>query len=236
MLKHVIAVGALAISSQAMAGPSFQFTDNNANTGGAGDYLDSLSATWDAGREILTWQTTFSNSDVDSFWLVINDRDNPKAADTNELVIMYGDLEAGIVTSYVYNGRNSANSYGNPGIHLQTDTLNVNGNSIEFTIDATEINATNITDADPNDGIDNVYRGIVAGPEAIGIWFHAAVNSTFTYQDEQITNYAFGAQGWYDRANLPLVSVPEPSTYAMMGLGLLCVFAIRSRRKRFEST
>ncbi|MFK7913354.1 MAG: PEP-CTERM sorting domain-containing protein [Pseudomonadales bacterium] len=235
MLKYVIAAGALALSSHAMAGPTYQFTDNNANTGGAGDYLDSLSTTWDAGRELLKWQTTFANSEVDSFWLVINDRANPKQSNANELVIMYGDLEAGIVTSYVYNGLNSANSYGNPGIYLQTDALTVNGNSIEFTIDATDINAANITDPDPNDNVESIYQGIIAGPDSIGIWFHAAINSTFTYNGDEITNYGFGAQAWYDRANLPMESVPEPGTLASLGLGLLSVIAIRGRRKRYHA-
>lgn len=235
MLKQFLAVTALALSSSALAGPTYQFTDNNANTGGAGDYLDSLTATWDAGNQILTWETTFSNAAVDTFWLVINDRENPKKANANELVIMYGDLTNGIVTSYVYNGLNSASSYSNPSIYLQTDVLNVDGNSIDFTIDATAINAANITDPNPNDNVDSIYQGILAGPEFIGIWFHASINSSFGYNGNEITSYNIGPQGWYDRANLRLERVPEPATVASLGLGMLCVFAIRGRRKRFAN-
>ncbi len=211
---------ALAGSNAALAGPVYEFNDNNANTGGAGDYLDSIHATWDAGNEVLHWESVLANSNVDSFWLVINDGPNPKAADTNELVIMYGDLDAGIVTSYVYNGANNDKSYATPGIYLQTDTLTRTGDHISFTIDGSLMNAANI----PGD-----YRGLVAGPDLIGIWYHLAINSSFTYSGNEIKDYSHGAQGWYDKKDLRITAVPAPGALALMGLGLLVLSRTRKQ-------
>lgn len=228
MFKQLLAIAALSFSSQVLAGPVYSFTDNNAYTGGpTGDVIDSLSTTWDVDNEIFTWNTTFTDSEIDSFWLVVNDKDNPKQVDSNELVIMYGDLTEQKVYTYVYNGANNANSYQSSQL-LQTDPLNVVGNSINFTIDATNINNAwvpmgSAANADP-------YRGLVVGPESIGIWFHVAKGSTVATTDGRIDNYSFQQQGWYDRANLALVEVPEPGSMALMGLGLLGLGAVRKRR------
>ena len=213
MIKQLAAAAALVVSTSAFAGPVYEFSDTTANNGGGiGDWLDSLHMTWDAGNEVLNWSSTFNNAAVDSFWLVINDGPNPKVEDTNELVIMYGDLNEGIVTSYVYNGANNANSYNTPGIYLQTDVLNVSGNTISFTIDASAMNAASV----PGD-----YRGMVAGPDLVGIWYHAAVGSSFSYDDGgEITDYSFDRQGWYDRQNLRMCEVPEPGAVALLALGL----------------
>ena len=222
MLKQLTAAITLSVSSVAFAAPVYEFSDTTANNGGGiGDWLDSLHMTWDAGNEVLNWSSTFNNAAIDSFWLVINDGPNPKVEDTNELVIMYGDLDEGIVTSYVYNGANNANSYNTPGIYLQTDTLTVDGDSISFTIDASGMNSASV----PGD-----YRGMVAGPERVGIWYHAAVDSSFTYgENGLIEHYGFGAQGWYDRSNLTMTDVPEPGTLALFTLGAGALFVRRRR-------
>lgn len=228
MFKQLLAIATLSFAGQALAGPVYSFTDNDAYTGGpTGDVIDSLSTTWDVDNQIFTWNTTFTDSEIDSFWLVVNDKDNPKQVDSNELVIMYGDLTEQKVYTYVYNGANNANSYQTSQL-LQTDPLNVVGNSINFTIDATNINNANVqmgsaTNADP-------YRGLVVGPESIGIWFHVAKGSTVSAVDGQLIDYSFQQQGWYDRANLALVEVPEPGSMALMGFGLLGLGAIRKRR------
>jgi len=228
MFKKLLAAATLAFAGQALAAPVYNFTDNNANTGGAADYLDSLSATWDAGNQILNWTSTFNTSAVDSFWLVVNDGPNPKVVDTNELVIFYGDLVGGKVYSYVYNGANNARSYRNPGILLQVDDLNVVGNSIDFTIDATEINSA-ATRAE----VGSEFRGIVAGPEKLGAWYHVATGSQFGFDDDGlISSYSFARQGYYDRANLHLQKVPEPGSMALLGLGLLSLGMLRRNRGR----
>jgi len=93
MFKQLLAIAALSFTGQAMAGPLYSYTDNNAVSGGAtGDILDSLSTTWDAEEEVFTWNTTFTNSDVKSFWLVVNDKDNPKQVYSNEFVFFFFDM------------------------------------------------------------------------------------------------------------------------------------------------
>lgn len=90
----------------------------NADNGGMGDRLDSISSSYNTSTNRFTWDVTF-NSDstgVDGFWLVVNNGPNPKTTNVNELAIMYGDLATGTLTTYVYNGLNSSNSWSTPGI------------------------------------------------------------------------------------------------------------------------
>ena len=221
-LKAVI-TGVLLVASYSASATLYQYTDLSANNGGMSDRLDSVTATFNSDTEAFTWDTTFNSdpTDVDGFWLVVDNGPNPKSSNVNELAIMYGDMATGTLTTYVYNGVNSANSWNTPGIYLQTDTFTVTDDSLSLAIDATAINAWS---ADP------AYTGI-SFDDNIGIWFHVSTGSNFSYDSQGlITSYGFSQQGWYDLANQSATVVPEPATTALLGLGLFAMGFSRVRR------
>jgi len=214
-----------AISSPALAG-LFVFEDLSANNSGqgsfGGDKLDSVSGSYNDITEQFTWDVEFNSNPtpVDGFWLVVNNGPNPKQSNVNELAIMYGDMDTNTLTTYVYNGQNSASSWNNPGIHLQTDTFTSDSDSLSI-----DINATAINDWSTNP----LYTGI-SFDDNIGIWFHISTGSNFVYDGNEIDQYNFSSQGWYDKANLTTTSVPEPFSFSLLLLGVIGLFA--SRRKR----
>ncbi|MFT4798936.1 MAG: hypothetical protein ACI9W1_002373, partial [Candidatus Azotimanducaceae bacterium] len=137
-MKAILLSSLLLISSHASA-TIFEYEDLNANNGGIADKLSTVSATFNDVTDDFTWDVTFNQdpTSIDGFWLVINNGPNPKSSDVNELAIMYGDMDTGVLTTYAYNGQNNANSIINPGILLQTDTFSVGADSISIDIDAT---------------------------------------------------------------------------------------------------
>ncbi len=209
------------LSQTALAGV-FVFEDLNANNGGMSDRLTSVTGSFNDISEQFTWDVEFNSdpTDVDGFWLVVNNGPNPKSSNVNELAIMYGDLDTNTLTTYVYNGQNSANSWNNPGIYLQTDSFVSDSNSFSIDINAAAINAWS---ASPD------YTGI-SFDENIGIWFHISRGSNFSYLGDEIASYSFAQQGWYDKANLTTTTVPEPASISILLLGLAGVIAGRRRR------
>lgn len=226
-IKHLLISGLLFLSTSVSA-TVYMYEDLNANNGGFSDRLASVTSTYNDVTEVFTWDVTFNSNptDVDSFWLVVNNGPNPKSSDVNELAIMYGDMDTGVLTTYAYNGLNNANSIINPGILLQTDTFNTTSNSFSINIDATNINAWNAPETAPD------YTGI-AFDDKIGIWFHIATNSTIGYNTagDTITSYSYGQQGWYDKADRMTTTVPEPMSFIMLGIGLLGFSSARRIRQ-----
>lgn len=212
--KFLLTAAFLTTTTSASA-TTFLFEDLNANNGGFSDRLSTVSGTFNDVSEIFTWDVTFNSNptDVDGFWLVVNNGPNPKSTNVNELAIMYGDLDTGILSTYVYNGQNNSNSINNPGTLLQTDTFTSLSDSFSLSIDVSAINDWVSPDPD--------YTGI-AFDDKIGIWFHIATNSSFGYDnDGNIDSFSHQYQGWYDKSDLNTTVVPEPASLALMGLGLL---------------
>ncbi len=222
--KILVAILLLALSQSSYA-TTFMYEDLSASNGGMSDRLDSVSSTYNTDTEVFTWDTTFNAdpTDVNGFWLVVNNGPNPKSSDVNELAIMYGDMNTGIVTTYAYNGLNNSNSWSTPGIFLQSDTFTTTANSLSLSIDATNINAWNAPETAPD------YTGI-AYDQNIGIWFHISTGSEFSYDESEITGYSYSQQGWYDKSWRTTTEVPEPSTLVLMTCGLLG-FGLMRRRK-----
>ena len=224
-IRKILAVfiGITAISQSALA-DVFTFEDLAASNGGISDKLDSVTGTFNDVTNQFTWDVEFNAdpTDVDGFWLVVNNGPNPKSSDVNELAIMYGDLNANILTTYVYNGLNNANSWDTPGIYLQSDTITSDSNSFSIDLDATAINAWG--------GAPPEYTGI-AFDENIGIWFHISTGSDFDYVGDLLDGYSWNSQGWYDKENLTTtVSAPEPATLSLLLLGIAGLFS-RNRKR-----
>jgi hypothetical protein len=207
-------LGLVACVSFSSQGSLYKFEDMNASNGGMSDQLESIESTYNTSSKQFTWDVAFNDSasGVDGFWLVVNNGPNPKSSDVNELAIMYGDMESGILTTYAYNGRNSSNSYLNPGTLLQTDTFTVSSDGLSIDIDVSAINAWASPDKD--------YSGIQYD-EKVGIWFHISKGSNFNYgQTGLLQQYGYASQGWYDSANLSAAEVPEPGAIALLLFGL----------------
>lgn len=223
-LNTVAAVSFLAVSAGASA--SLHSFDVSPYTGGAlgNNQIENISTTYDSDNERFTWSTELdTHSEVDGFWLVVNNGPNPRSSSVNELAIMYGDLRKGVLTTYVYNGENSANSISDPAIWLQTDTLAMVGNTFSFDISTVAINKYDSPDKD--------YTG-VAFDEKIGIWFHYSTGSNFSYNSNgDINAYSFLKQGYYDVANLhaTTLEVSAPALLGLFGLGFAGLTLLRRK-------
>lgn len=170
----------------------------------------------------------YSKYDIDSFWTVVSPGPNPKS-NKDEYVIFYGDLKNNQLTSYVYDGKNSADSYKSSrflGSHkLTTRDIDKDTKWTSFTLDVTAMNNLNL-------GPD--WQGAKFG-ENIGIWFHPSSGSKFHYnKNGSISKFSYTKQGWFDVANQPtcahISSVPEPGEYALFILGTLSLVYFRKKK------
>ena len=220
--KAVIILSGLAVAATSQAG-LYEYKANPRMGGQIGQQVEEIRSTFDSGAQKFTWDVDFTSnsSPVDGFWLVVNNGPNPKQSDTNELAIIYGDLETGIASTYVYNGKNSADSIRNPMILLQTDTFNASSGGFSLDISTALINAW----ISPSSN----YTGI-AFDEAIGVWFHPSIGSNFSFNaNGDIVDYSYTGQGWIDFSNGTAVQVSSPATLALLGLSLLGMGALRRK-------
>lgn len=243
---------AAATFGAAQASDLFQYDRTGPGGGAGGNLLEyfELVYTDDGATQRLSATLDFTSEIVrggteGGFWLVVSDGENPKSQ-IGEYAILYGDLNNNRITAFEYNGNNSADSIVDPGNQLEifsnamtyTDANNSDG-IVTFDLDVTSINMANL-------GGD--WDGVSFG-EKIGVWFHFGANLTPTYANGnaasgQLTNFHLPHQGYVDFANgnskqcddLPPdfpgcdpVTVSEPGSVALLGLGLVGLAAYRRR-------
>ena len=213
---------------------------------GAGVY-ESLSTTYNDETEEFTFSASFTDgqSAINGGWLVVSPGANP-AGSVEEFAIFYLDVPNNKVTAYSYDGTYKKDAY------LYTELLDTfedafdyssegGETSLSFSIDATKINAANITNSNGTS-----WKG-VGFAETVGVWFHAGAYTNVTYNEEGgIENFHTGAH-WFDsitHLDTQIVevtsgdevvpeSVPEPA--GLLGLGLVGgMSALAQRRKKGE--
>lgn len=240
-LRYSLAVVLLASSFASHAMPIYSYTTDDFRTdvleanGGARDRggdIQSLSTSFDSSTNDFTWSYTAQDvggNEHNGFWLVVSDGENPKG-NVDEYAILYGDLEEGRVSAFVYTGQNNPNSYNT------TPLLGIFDNSITVTENAgvqevsVSLNATEINNYSPEDGWDGVAYGA-----SLGIWFHpvAGPDVNFSYDAVgQLTGFDRGVAGYYDLGlpGIATTQVPEPASFALLLIGGAGLLAARRKR------
>jgi len=216
----------------------YSHTINNTEDGSfegvnpAGGDVQSIQTTYNNTDQSLAWTYTVApganGSQNDGFWLVISDGPDPKF-DEDEYAILFGDLDTGRLSAYVYNGRNQSDSWNDPGVLLEdfgAGAISVeagapgsNEQVVSFEIDTTTIN--NYSNSSGWDG--------VSFAESVGIWFHPTTGTSVTYDSNgALTSFRPRRAGWYDGNSIAVRQVPEPG---ILYLGALGLFAFGLSRK-----
>lgn len=195
----------------------------------------SFSTSYDDVTQQLTWSSTIEEVGgnlANGFWLVLSDGPNPKNH-VNEYAIFYGDATSGNITSYVYNGVNSSNSWFTPGEFIQSfagglsvDNSVAGERTMSFSLDVSGINGYVPMNGDPND-----WDG-AAFANKIGIWYHPALLGTgASYNpDGSLSSFQVAKGGWYDTSNQMTTVVPVPAAVWLFGSGLIGLIGVSRRR------
>ncbi|MCX4029389.1 hypothetical protein H0A36_03020 [Endozoicomonas sp. SM1973] len=235
--KFLIGVVSLTAiySSNVAAAPIYEFEVNNPANNPAGGKITNIKTRYDSDNQTFSWQSTTEKANgqyTDGFWLVVSDGPDPKGH-VNEYAIMYGDLATGTLTSYIYNGNSTYNTWRHNQNYIAStgaNFINVSDNgtarTFNFELDTTQINSL-FTTTD--------WDGVAFG-EKIGIWYHPSIGSTFAYNaDGSLKNFSVTQSGWYDAAHQTTTPISTPATISLFLMSVALVPFIRNRRRSFKT-
>ena len=257
-LKLIAAATLLASGGFANAGPIsiFSHTINNTSNGTfdgvntRGGDVSRIKTTYNETEQTFSYSydvaPAISNGgrvngqENDAFWLVISDGPDPKY-DSDEYAILFGDLDTGRLTAYLYSGTNSSDSWMSPGVLLESYAAGTivttpkspdsDVKTVSFEIDVAGLNtyspepdaSGDVLGSSGAPWVAEDWDGVLFG-ETVGIWFHPTVKTSIEYDnDDRITRFRpiSGGAGFYDGKDIVVRHVPEPGILYLSGLGLL---------------
>ncbi len=231
LLQKSIFIFCLAFMGSSWAVPSYEFIDNDPTGNHRAGRIEQVSASYDANSQSLSWETTLTRNRrnlYNGFWLVLSDGPNPKRH-VDEYAIFYADAINNRLTAYVYNGRNSSNSWRSEElIHSYSGVLNVSdtGNSRTMGFSGLDVSMINSFFDTPD------WDGAMFGSQ-VGIWFHPVILRAVRYdQDGGLERFRYRRHGWYDKAFRTSHPVPEASTIALFAVSLIALAGISWRLRR----
>jgi len=231
LVGFAVAAPILAFSASAQAS-TFVYNDNHIPGNVGAGAFENIQASFDDQSQQLTWSSTFSTVNgnlANGAWLVLNDGPNPKS-NVQENTMFYLDGVEGKLTAYTYNGVNGSNSWTDDNsVYLDSWALDVedNGDERTFSFDINMAGINGRTD------LGDDWEGTAFG-EKLGIWYHAVNDLDARYEGNELSQFSYSSQGWYDTKNQVAERVPEPS--AMAGLAVVGLLAAKSLRRRQQGS
>lgn len=213
-------------------------------------YINNLSTSYNPGTERFDFAVNLSGNGTalaDSFWLMVSDGPHAKSH-VEEYAIFYFDgtnVGAGgdaMVTSYVYSGANSSQSWNTPGMTLMSslngDPITASGSVVgdiaafSFSVDGSVLN--DVSQWPASYGLGGDWDGAKFG-DNIGVYFHPVVTEGVAYgaagsaEEGFLTQFDVRQQGWMDITMQ--TTVPEPSALLLGVIGGMGLLLLRRRRK-----
>lgn len=244
--KTLTSAAILLAVAGAQAAATYHSTATGQNS--AGGTINWIDSSFDTLTNQFTFSSNYSSAagslKTDGFWLVVTNGPNPKGI-SNQLAVFYLDASGSEpkLTTYAYNGVNGANSYKNgdgfggepdqiSSSLLSTDWIksvtkqdNADGTrTLGFDIDASVINGH-----DPAYGPQSDWEG-ARFDSKIGVWLHPTTGTKATYKDGFLSSFTSKSEGSFDSEDQDCQPVPEPASWAALGVGVASLARRRRRR------